>query len=195
MNRFIPAIVVVAFAVAVIAAGAQDSPPPAPNSNLPQPVAPATPPAQGNNHVSSKANSPSDNGPAANPHGRYQFTKTGDGIMRLDTQTGRLTFCGPRSLGWSCQVLPEDHAALESEIGRLVSKVESLEREIANLKTPPPPPASAPKSPDVPKQSNSGEIKLPTGRDLERARVFVEQAWRRLVDLIAHIQKDMMRNG
>ena len=39
------------------------------------------------------------------------------------------------------------------------------------------------------------QLKLPTDQDIERVMAFVEKAWRRFVEMIANIQKDMMRKG
>ena len=48
--------------------------------------------------------------------GRYTLNKVTDGFVRLDTQTGEVALCNQRTVGWACQVAPEDRAAFESEI-------------------------------------------------------------------------------
>ena len=39
--------------------------------------------------------------------------------MRLDSRTGQVSQCGWSTNTWSCKVVPDERAALESEIGRL----------------------------------------------------------------------------
>ena len=90
-------------------------------------------------------------------------------------------------MGWACQAVPEDRAALEKEIARLQDEVASLKKEIAALRAP---------SPALPTDKNGdAKIKLPTKEDIERARALIEDVWRNLMDMIVNIQKDMMRKG
>jgi cell division protein FtsB len=86
---------------------------------------------------------------------------------------------------------------LQTEIIRLRDEVSSLKREISALKEPPPRP------PEVlaPPAGKGGDaaIKLPTRGDVARASAFIQDTfndtWRRLVDLINTVQKDMMRKS
>lgn len=119
---------------------------------------------------------PSD-GPA-----RYSFHPVQDGFLRLDNQTGAMSYCTPRAVGWACQAVPEDRAALEKEIGQLQDEVGALKKEIAELKAPA-------------KDNNEVKLKLPTREEIDQARAVVEDAWRRLVDMLLTMQKDMMRKG
>ena len=87
--------------------------------------------------------------------------------------------------------MPEDRAALETEIARLQAEVAGLRQEVAKLREPPPPP-----QPPVDLTPESKNDKAKQLRDdVERARAAIESAWRRLVELIANFQKDMMRKG
>jgi hypothetical protein len=122
--------------------------------------------------------------PQPNQSARYSFNRVDDGFLRLDNHSGQIAFCSPHSASWACQAVPEDRAALEKEIARLQDEVASMKTEIAALRAPPP----APKNDDT-------KIKLPTSEDIERARVIIEDAWRRLVEMLANFQQDMMRKG
>src|ERR1700749_650594 len=51
--------------------------------------------------------------------GRYVCSKQADGILRLDKQTGDVSLCSQRTVGWACQAVPDDRVALENEIARL----------------------------------------------------------------------------
>ncbi len=117
------------------------------------------------------------NGPS-----RYSFNRVNDEFLRLDTQTGQVTECRAHTVGWACEAVPEDRAALEKEIGRLQNEVVALKDQLAALKTP------ADKSSEL-------KLKMPSKEDVARARVFIEDTWRNLVDMISTMQKDMMRKG
>ena len=131
--------------------------------------------------------------------------------MRLDNESGQVAYCNPRAVGWACQAVAIDHAALEAEIAslqkqvaslkkldaeivQLQDEVASLKKEIAVLKGPPPP---RPPADLTPPRDKGGDvtIKLPTDEEFARARDFIEKTWRHLMEMIVTIQKDMMRKG
>lgn len=140
---------------------------------------------------------------------RYSFTRVDNGFLRLDSTSGQVAYCRPQTIGWSCEIVPENRASLEAEIARLredvtslgklkaeiarlQEQVASLEKEIASLKEPPPPRPPADLSP--PDRSDL-MIKLPTQQDIDRARDFMANTWKRLVEMITAIQKDVMQKG
>ncbi|HXZ22319.1 MAG TPA: hypothetical protein VEH78_06095 [Pseudolabrys sp.] len=132
--------------------------------------------------------------PKPAPTGRFSFNRVENGFLRLDSESGQIAFCNAQSVGWACQLVPVDRSALETEIARLRDEVASLRKEVAAFKEPPPPRPPA----DLAPPSQKGvdvTIKLPTQEDIARVRDFVEDAWRRLVEMITTVQKDMMRKG
>jgi hypothetical protein len=120
---------------------------------------------------------------------RYSFNPVGDGFVRLDNVSGQVAYCSPHTVGWACEAAAEDRAALEKEIARLQDEVAGLKQEVANMREPPPrPPADlTPES----KNDNARQLR----EDVGRARVALENAWRRLVEMIVAFQKDMMPKG
>ena len=72
-------------------------------------------------------------GDAADWPSRYTFNRVDDGFLRLDNQSGQVAFCSPHSVGWACQAVPEDRAALEKEIARLQDEVASLKTRSRGL--------------------------------------------------------------
>jgi hypothetical protein len=132
-------------------------------------------------------------GAAPSVPSRYAFNRVDDGFLRLDNQTGQIAFCSPHAVGWACQAVPEDRAALEKEIARLQDQVASLKSEVAALRAPPPPPR--PPAELTPPSTDKSEDTVKLREDLERARMALENAWRRLVEMIVNFQKDMMRKG
>jgi len=128
---------------------------------------------------------------SANPPLRYSFNRVDDGFLRLDNATGQIAFCSPHTVGWACQAVPEDRAALEKEIARLQDEVASLRAEIAGLRAPLPQPRPPADLMPAPTNDDAKQLR----QDIERARVAFENAWRRLVDMIMNFQKDMMHKG
>lgn len=133
------------------------------------------------------------------PRGRYGFSRIENGFLRFDRQSGRVSVCMPRTAGWSCEAVPEDRARLEKEIDQLREEVTALKREIASLRAPPPrprPPQTVPLSPPPPDRNSGGvTIKLPMQEDIARARGFLADTWYRLMEMITHWQKDMLRRS
>jgi hypothetical protein len=123
------------------------------------------------------------------PPARFSFDRVETGVLRLDTQTGQVTLCRTHTVGWACEAVPEDRAALEKEIARLQDEVTDLKRKIADLQQPPPPPRPSAPVPD----SSDKKLPLLTDEDIARARAYVEDAWRRLVEMLMSFQKDVMR--
>jgi len=132
---------------------------------------------------------------------RFAFNRVDGGFLRLDNQTGQIAFCSPQPIGWACQAVPEDRAAFEKEIARLQDEIASLKSEIAALREPPPPPRPSadltPMQPpaDLTAPPDKSEDSTKLREDLARARTAFENAWRRLVEIIVQLQKDMMRKG
>ena len=140
--------------------------------------------------------------PAAHQDSRYGFHRVLNTFVRLDGQTGQVSVCSERAGTWSCQAVPDDRAALESEIGRLLGENAMLKQQLAALQqaasAPPParsvkPPAAAPdkgadKAPDL-----APETRMPSDADFERAMSFLTRAWRRMVEMMADLQRDIRR--
>ena len=120
---------------------------------------------------------------------RYSFNRVDNGFLRLDNQSGQVAYCGQHAVGWACEAVPEDRAALEKEIARLQDQVASLKQEVASLREPPRPPAEL--SPASDNRDDAAKLR----EDMERARAALEHALRGLVDMIITFQKDMMRKG
>jgi hypothetical protein len=140
-------------------------------------------------------------------NGRYALSPAGDGVLRLDTRTGAVSTCNNTGAGWACYTVPDERAAMDTEIGRLQSDIVRLQAETERLKSQlasreptisgkidEPLPKSDPLKPAEPKVAESGrkiEIPLPSDRDMDRMMSFVERAWRRLIDMANRVQRDI----
>jgi hypothetical protein len=133
-------------------------------------------------------------------NGRYVLSPVADGVIRLDTRTGDVSTCNNSGAGWACYAVPDERAALDAEIGRLQAENEKLKAQLATreptvsgkIDEPLPKSDSLKKSePKVAEGDRKIEIPLPSDRDMDRMMSFLEQAWRRLVDIANRMQKDL----
>jgi hypothetical protein len=138
-------------------------------------------------------------------NGRYTLSPVADGVIRLDTRTGQVSTCSNNGNGWACYAVPDERAAFDAEIGRLQADNEKLKSQLAERdatitgKIDEPLPKSDPLQKSEPKVADGSrkieipriEIPLPSDRDMDRAMSFLEQAWRRLVEMANRVQKDV----
>jgi hypothetical protein len=134
--------------------------------------------------------------PTADISARYAFNRVNDGFLRLDNVSGQVSFCNQTSAGWACEAVPEDRAALEKEIASLQDQVASLQQQVVGLRdqalrdpAPPRPPADL--SPPTAQGERAAELRA----DLSRAKVAVQNAWQRVVDMIKDIRKEILGKG
>jgi hypothetical protein len=133
-------------------------------------------------------------------NGRYALSPVADGAIRLDTRTGVVSTCTNTGNGWACYVMPDERAAMDAEIGRLQDDNEKLKAQLAARE-----PVVAGKTdeplskgnslkdaePKVPDGERKIEIPLPSDQDMNRVMSFLEQAWRRLVEMANRMQKEV----
>ena len=136
-------------------------------------------------------------------NGRYTLQPSGDGVIRLDTRTGTVSNCSNSNGGWACYAVPDERAAMDAEIGRLLAENEKLKAQLASRdgNTDGKSSEALPKSDKQadPKQADPKtaegrrklEIPLPSDQDMDRAMSFLERAWRRLIDIANRVQKDI----
>ena len=133
-------------------------------------------------------------------NGRYTLSPVADGVLRLDTRTGAVSTCNNNGTGWACYAVPDERAALDAEIGRLQADNEKLKAQLAaseptvtgKIDEPMPKTDSLKKAePKVGDRERKIEIPLPSDRDMDRMMAFLEQAWRRLIEMANRMQKDV----
>jgi hypothetical protein len=127
-------------------------------------------------------------------HGRYSFSKVADGVLRLDMQTGEVSICSKRTVGWACQAAPDDRTVLENEIARLRTENAALKKDmLAHGLTLP---GAATPEPPTPPAAREGEHapQLGDNSDVDRMVAMAERLWHRFVDAIARAQKQVLNN-
>ncbi|HTA99564.1 MAG TPA: hypothetical protein VK804_03730 [Bradyrhizobium sp.] len=132
-------------------------------------------------------------------NGHYTLSPVADGVIRLDTRTGAVSTCSNNGNGWACYSVPDERAAFDAEIGRLQAENEKLKAQLAareptvsgKIDEPLPKSDSLKKPEPKAEGERKIEIPLPSDQDMDRMMSFLEQAWRRLVDMANRVQKDV----
>ena len=133
-------------------------------------------------------------------NGRYALSPIADGVLRLDTRTGSVSTCNSSGAGWACYAVPDERGALDAEIGRLQADNEKLKAQLAERDTPVTgkidealPKSDQVKKPEpkIAEGERKIEIPLPSDRDMDRMMSFLEQAWRRLIEMANRVQRDV----
>jgi hypothetical protein len=124
---------------------------------------------------------------------RYQLNRVDDGYLRLDLKSGQLSLCNRREVGWACRAVPDERAALDGEIARLQNENAALKKSLLDRGLPLP--GAATTVPPVADNGDSGgsDLKVPRHADIDRMMAAVERAWRRLIEMFANLQKDLMK--
>lgn len=99
---------------------------------------------------------------------RFKLQKVDGGFLRLDAQTGQVSFCRERE-GWVCETVADDRAALEAEIKRLSDRVATLE-----------------------KQTNdpSNRFRTPSDQEIEQVMGFFEKMMKRFRGVVENLKKE-----
>ncbi len=125
--------------------------------------------------------------------GRYSLSRVEDGYLRLDQRTGQVSVCNRRSAGWACYPVPDERAALEEEITRLQKDNAALKKEmlargiaIPGMKQPQANPEAKPDAKSRP------ELKIPSDDEIDRVMGVMEKMWRRLVEMVQRVQKELV---
>lgn len=116
---------------------------------------------------------------AEGDNGRYTMTQVGVDVLRLDTRTGQVSQCTKVTAGWTCTAVPDERAALEKEIARLQSELIDSRKRSADPKAQPP------------VAQKRDDLKLPSDAELDQVMSFVEKVWKRLIDMVQGMQKEV----
>ncbi|MBX9709858.1 MAG: hypothetical protein K2X60_02385 [Xanthobacteraceae bacterium] len=135
-------------------------------------------------------------------NGRYSMSQVGDGFLRLDTRTGAVSNCTSKG-GWTCRIVPDERAALDTEIGRLQGENKKLKDQLAQREGTVSGKTDAPlakddsqKKGDSQKKAAEGsmpdktiELQLPP----EHAKIMAmfDRMWQRLVEMATRVQKKL----
>ena len=117
-------------------------------------------------------------------NGRFTFSQTPEGALRLDTRSGQVSLCSKKDAGWTCAAVPDERSALENEIARLQRENGVLKQEMVSRGVPLPntvtglPPAA------TDKRELQLNVPLPSDAEIDRVMTIFEKMWRRIVDMV-----------
>jgi hypothetical protein len=120
---------------------------------------------------------------------RYSFSRVEEGYLRLDGRTGQVSICTRKPVGWACQLVPDERAALEAEIARLQGESAALKKELLAHDLPLPG-ATSPQSsvpPETPRPQLPGQV------ELNKLIAMMDKLWRRLVDMVWTLQREILK--
>ncbi len=134
---------------------------------------------------------------------RFTLYRVDGGFLRLDLRTGAVASCSPNGADWTCLPARDERAALDREIARLQQDNARLKNALLEHGVPlpdnmaPAPPGSAgsetiPRPPQtVPPTSSPPSAASRDDAEFERVITVVEKAWRRLVEVMTNVQRDL----
>ena len=136
-----------------------------------------------------RAQSPVPGAPPESDDARFSYHRSEDGFVRLDLRTGQVSNCARRPTGWSCLATPDDRAAFEAEIGRLQTENAALKKALLDRGLPLPGAAR----PEAPLARPPQDLKSPSEAEVDRVMSLFERIWRRLVEMMTKLQRDLNR--
>jgi len=145
---------------------------------------------------------------------RFAFHRTDKGFLRLDLHTGAVASCSQDAAGWACVMGREERTALDSELARLRRDNAALKNALlargvalpsdmnadappgttaAPVESVPRPPQSVPPAASVPPKAAEPDRASRDDAELERIMAVMEKVWRRLVEIMVNVQRDMQK--
>lgn len=100
---------------------------------------------------------------------RFKLQKVEGGFLRLDSQTGQVSFCRERESAWSCETVADDRAALEAEIRRLTDRIAALERQT---------------------NEPGNRFRAPSDQEIEQVMGFFEKVMKRFRGVVENLKKE-----
>ena len=116
---------------------------------------------------------------------RFTLHKVDDGYLRLDGRSGAVSLCTRPDSGWVCRAMPDERSALENEIGRLAAENAELKRTLLDRGM------SLPGLPPRPPADVGVGSAAPTESDVDRVVALAERLWRRTLDVIGNVKRDL----
>jgi hypothetical protein len=116
---------------------------------------------------------------------RFTLHKVDDGYLRLDGRSGAVSLCTRPDSGWVCRAVPDERSALESEIGRLAAENAELKRTLLDRG------ASLPGLPPRPPADLGVGSAAPTESDVDRVMALAGRLWRRTLDVVGNIKREL----
>jgi hypothetical protein len=131
-------------------------------------------------------------------NGRFASSPVPEGFLRLDTRTGAVSTCSSIKDNWVCRAVPDERAALDTEIGRLQADNKKLRDQLAQRdtvagKTDAPLSKEDRKDLDQKSAQASPDKKTEPQLSLEHEKLLalIDRVWDRLIDMAVRLQKKL----
>lgn len=128
---------------------------------------------------------------AGSDPGRYTMSPAEGGVIRLDRETGAMSFCTGKEGQWACKDMPETENALKKRVDELEGEKRALEAERGLREAPlgGGPVAKAPEAGDaVP--APPGDLPVPNEKDVDKLFDYVEGMVKKFKERIDRLEKE-----
>lgn len=124
--------------------------------------------------------------------GRYTMSPAEGGVVRLDKETGAMSFCAGKEGEWTCKPMPDAEQKLQRRIGELESENRALKEERRSSAAPgsEPPPLAGDATPPQP----PGDLPMPTERDVDKLFDYVEGMVKKFKERIERLEKEAQKD-
>lgn len=100
---------------------------------------------------------------------RFKLQKVDGGFLRLDAQTGQVSFCREKDANWTCETVADDRAALEAEIKRLNDRIANLEKQ---------------------RHDPAERFRTPSDQEIDQVMGFFEKMMKRFRGVVENLKKE-----
>lgn len=115
--------------------------------------------------------------------GRFAMSPVENGFVRLDTETGAMSFCTQKDGRWTCELMADEAKAIQDEVARLRDEVRRLREQAAA-------PESAP-----PDERPGRKLELPTEEEVDKALDYFENIFKKFRERIEKFEREERESG
>ena len=135
---------------------------------------------------------------AGETSGRYTMSPTDGGVVRLDRETGAMSFCTGKDGAWSCKDMNEAETELKKRVEELERENRALKAEGRRVPAQPPagshPPASASPAPgDTVPPAPPGDLPVPNEQDVDKLFDYVEGMVKKFKERIDRLEREAQK--
>lgn len=119
---------------------------------------------------------------------RFSLRAQGDGFVRLDRETGAMSFCRVDGGNLVCRLGADEREAYQEALDKLEARVAALEEKAETAAPPAPPKPVEPVPPSA--GPVAPEAKPTPEQELDNAMALAERAMRRFFDVVKNLREE-----